>query len=468
MRFVASFVTTRAAVLAAAWVIVGTVVSEPVVFGQAQPGTPPAGSPPAVTVPGLSGIPGLPGTTPQKPEEKPVAPTVPSYLELSTDDSLAKQAANVQKMLKDGNFTAVANGQTVLRDYYEKYFFPSWTKAANRSKLQQLRSQLIVTELGNYARNGGPPRDEVVQIAFNTLSSYVKNDQLDPAVRVAALLAIGELNERERPTGGGMQPPVPLPSALPLLVSVLKDPQQLEALRLAALIGIERHCAAGIADTNFRDTQVIPLLVQIASDKNVPADKDARVYEWLRVRAIDVIAISGQAGANGQNIQTLLGFVVDDKESPKVRLAAAKALGGFDYSQVQGVNLLAIPQGLGKMVLDLCVADIQTASQSGNLSKLETRQLAQYVGCAQQGLRGLRTAFAGKPEDQLISKLNRSFDEITKALTDSANARNPSMELVKLLPTALNNLNTALQDFAAGASSAPPASGQGSQNTTTP
>jgi len=129
---------------------------------------------------------------------------------------------------------------------------------------------------------------------------------------------------------------------LAFLVSILKDPQQLDALRLAALVGIERHCGAGIADTNFRDSEVIPLLVQLASDKNVPEGKDPKVHEWLRVRAIDVIAITGQAGPNGQNIQMLLSFVTDDKESPKVRLAAARALGSFDYSQVQGVNLLTI------------------------------------------------------------------------------------------------------------------------------
>ena len=459
MRFVDFYLAPYRPVLVAALVLVGMVLFWPVAFGQAQPG-----SPPGLNVPGLPGIPGLPGTTPQRPEEKPVAPIVPNYLELSSDDSLAKQAANVQRMLKEGNFTAVANGQDVLRDYYEKYFFPSWTKAANRSKLQQLRSQLIVTELGNYARSGGPPRDALVQIAFNTLSSYVKNDQLDPAVRVSALLAIGELNERERPTGGGMQPPVPLASALPVLVSVLKDPQQPDALRLAALVGVERHCAAGIADTNFRDTEVIPLLAQIAADKNVPAGKDAKVCEWFRVRAIDVLAITGQGGPNGQYIQMVLGFVVDDQESPKVRLAASKALGSFDYSQVQGLNLLTIPQGLGKMVLELCVADIQTASQSGNLSKLEPRQLALYVGSAQQGMRGVRSAFAGKPEDQLVGKLNRSLDEVTKALTDSANARNPSMELVRLLPPALNNLNTALQDFANAIPSTPPAAGGNAQN----
>jgi ABC-type transporter Mla subunit MlaD len=79
-------------------------------------------------------------------------------------------------------------------------------------------------------------------------------------------------------------------------------------------------------------------------------------------------------------------------------------------------------------------------------------------------MRGIRSAFAGKPEDQLVSKLNRSLDEVTKALTDSVNARNPSMELVRLLPPALNNLNTALQDFANATASSPPAAEGNAEN----
>lgn len=428
----------------------------------AQPGAPPSAPPGGSTVPGLEGLPGLPGTQQQQPEEKPVPPALPSYLELSTDDSLAKQAATVQRILRDGNFTAVANAQQLVQDYYEKYFFPSWTKPTNRSRLQQLRSQLIVSDLGNAARNGGPPRDLLVQIAFRTLRDYAQNPQLDPAVRVSAVLAIGELNERERPTGGGMQPPVPLPTALPFLLSLLQDANQPDAIRLAALVGVERHCACGIADANLRDQQVIPLLRQLAGEKNPPPNRDPKVHEWFRVRAIDALAATRQPGANGENVTLLAGFVADDKETPRVRLAAATALGNLDYSQAQGVAPLTVVQALGKMVLELCVADIQAASQAGSWSKLEPRRIAQYVGCAQQGIRGVRTMLTGKPEDQIVGKFNSALDGITKALNDSANARDPATELARLLPPALTALNTALQSLTTagttGGGAAPPAS----------
>lgn len=429
-----------------------------------QPGAPPAGRPGGSTVPGLEGIPGLPGTQQQQPEEKPVPPTLPSYLELSSDDSLAKQAATVQRILRDGNFTAVANAQQLLQDYYEKYFFPSWTKSSNRSRLQQLRSQLIVSDLGNAARSGGPPRDLLVQIAFRTLRDYAQNAQLDPAVRVSAVLAIGELNERERPTGGGMQPPTPLAAALPFLLSLLQDTNQPDAIRLAALVGLERHSACGIADANLRDQQVIPLLRQLAGDKTPPANRDSKIHEWFRVRAIDALAATRQPGANGENVNLLVGFVADDKEAPRVRLAAATALGNLDYSQAQGVAPLSVVQALGKMVLELCVADIQAASQAGSWSKLESRRIAHYVGCAQQGIRGVRTMLTGKPEDQVVGKFNSALDGITKALNDSANARDPATELARLLPPALTALNTALQALTApgtaggGATPAPTAS----------
>lgn len=417
-------------------------------------------------MPGLEGIPGLPGTQPQQPEEKPVPPEIPAYLELSVDESLSKQAATVQRILRDGNFTAVANGQQLLADYYERFFFPSWTKPANRSRLQQLRSQLIVSDLGNAARGGGPPRDLLVQTAFRVLSDYAANAQLDPAVRVSAILAIGELNERERPTGGGMQPPTPLPAALPFLLSVVQNQQELDALRLAALVGLERHCACGIADANLRDQQVIPLLRQLASDKNPPPNRDAKVHEWFRVRAIDVLAATRQPGANGDNVNLLVGFVADEKEAVRVRLAAAMALGNLDYSQAQGVAPLPVVQALGKMVLDLCIADIQAASQAGSWSKLEPRRIAHYVGSAQQGIRGVRSMLTGRPEDQVVGRFNAALDGITKALNDSANARDRSGELARLLPPALTTLNTALQTLAAAAAGGGAAPAGGAPPTT--
>lgn len=419
---------------------------------QAQPPGPPpglggpgpgAGAPPPGGVPNIPGLPPLPGTTPEVPEPKPVPPAVPNYLELSVDNTLAAQRQNVQRMLREGNFNAVANGQQVFRDYYVNYFLPSWTQAANRSKLQQLRTQLTNSELGNMARAGGPPHDLLVQIALQTLADYVKNEQLDPAVRVSAMLAIGELNDRERGVGS-TQPPAPCAAALPVIIEALTDAQQSDAVKLAALVGLERHCVIGIADANVLNSQVIPLLLSMAQEKNPPAERDAEVHAWFRARAIGILGGMQALGANTQVVQALTGMVGDAAEPVRVRLAAAQALGGLNLSSAQGVDFAAVTQALGKMVLDLCVADVQ-ASLAGSANKLSSRRIASYVYSAQTGLRAVRSAVGGQPVEQAAAKLSTALDGVTKALNDAASARDPNADLLQRLPRALGTLSTAVQ-----------------------
>ena len=57
-----------------------------------------------------------------------------------------------------------------------------------------------------------------------------------PAVQVNAMLMIGELNSVE-------QPPTPLPEALDAMIAAVQDTKLSDAVRVAALVGIERHVA---------------------------------------------------------------------------------------------------------------------------------------------------------------------------------------------------------------------------------
>lgn len=421
------------------------------------PGAPPPGGAPPGGVPNIPGLPPIPGTTPEVPEPKPIPPTVPNYLELTVDESLAAQRQNVQRMLRDGNFNAVANGQQVFRDYYVNYFLPSWTQSANRPKLQQLRTQLTNSELGNMGRAGGPPHDLLVQLAVQTLTDYVKNDQLDPAVRVTAMLAIGELNDRERGVGSS-QPPAPCAAALPVLIEALTDAQQSDAVKLAALVGLERHCVVGIADANVLNSQVIPLLLSMAQEKNPPAGREPEVHAWFRARAIGILGGMQALGANAQVVQALAGMVGDAAEPVRVRLAAAQALGGLNLASAQGADFAGMAQALGKMVLDLCVADVQ-ASLAGSANKLSSRRIASYVYSAQTGLRAVRSAVSGQPVEQAAGKLSTALDGVTKALNDAANARDPNADLLQRLPQALGTLSTAVQGLQPAAPAAPAATG---------
>ncbi len=440
-RFVAAIAAAALGMVLWAWrEIAAQPPGPPPGLGGPGPG---AGAPPPGAVPNIPGLPQIPGTEPAAPEPKPIPPEVPKYLELSVDESLAGRRRDVQGTLREGNFNAIPNGQQVFRDFYVNYVFPSWTQAANRSNLQKLRTQLTNSDLANAGRAGGPPHDLLVQLAVQTLSDYVKNTQLDPAVRVSAMLALGELNDRERGLGS-TQPPAPSAAALAFIMAVLTDAQQDDALKLAALTGLERHCAAGIADANLLNSQIIPLLLGMVQEKNPPDGRDPEVHAWFRARAIAILGATKDLGGNAQVVQALATVVGDASEPVRVRLAAAQALGGLNLAGSQGVDFSALAQALGRMVLELCVSDVQ-ASQAGSANKLSSRRIASYVYAAQAALRSVRSAVSGQPLEQTVAKLSTSLDGVTKALNDSADARDPNADLLQRLPQALGAVSTAVQ-----------------------
>ena len=74
-----------------------------------------------------------------------------------------------------------------------------------------------------------------------------------PAVRVNAMLMIGDLNRVE-------QPPTPLPEALTVMIAAVQSDQLSDAVRATAMVGIKRHVAAGISEEDARKTLTAAML----------------------------------------------------------------------------------------------------------------------------------------------------------------------------------------------------------------
>ncbi|RMF97044.1 MAG: hypothetical protein D6741_10435, partial [Planctomycetota bacterium] len=344
-----------------------------------------------------------------------VAALADMYIELPIDESLKARASDVKRILRDGNYASVASGQQLIKDYYNKYALPRWTHADNRGKLAALRRELIGSELGG-ARNGGQPHDDVVQLAFNTLRNFAVNAQIDPAVRFNAVLAIGELNAKEKPIGN--QPPVPYQPALPVLMQLFEDANQADVIRAAALIGLERHVALGISDANFRDSQLIPALISTATAATPPAGRDPEVHSWFRARAINVLGMFQSPGSDGSLAAAFINIAGDETESPRVRLAACYALGNLRYAGNTNVDVAAAARAAGKTAYDLVSERVQTARTED--AKLNPKELAGFIGPPKKCLDGIGTEMAGSQEAMLsaqiakvISAIGREIDKAT-------------------------------------------------------
>ncbi len=281
----------------------------------------------------------------------------------SAVDKFRREKSKVQKMLRAQTFLAGEESQ--FDSYYSEFAMPRWTVPENYASLPEFRRELR-NDL--FAGKSGPPYDRLLGLAFDFMSK-VSGPGYHPAVRYNATMTLGDLNVQEFPPGA-KTPVQPHPGALKVLIGAVKSSDS-DAVRVAALLGLQRHASAGIADAQIRDGQIIPMLLDLAKS-SPPPGRSSEGHAWLRALAIDVLATLHMVGPNGLVVGTLVGIVGDKNVPTFTRCAAARALGTFDY---KGFNAFAPSQlatPIGQLALEMCSAELaktrpatKTAAKTG-------------------------------------------------------------------------------------------------------
>ena len=108
----------------------------------------------------------------------------------------------------------------------------------NIANLPTFRKELRNSHLGKRS-SGTQVHDHLSARVFDFMKNLVAGP-FHPAVQVNAMLMIGELNSVEHP-------PTPSPEALRLLIAAVGNTNLSDAVRAAAMVGIQRHpgCRSG-------------------------------------------------------------------------------------------------------------------------------------------------------------------------------------------------------------------------------
>jgi hypothetical protein len=314
--------------------------------GAADPAeaTPPA-KPPAKTSPPAA-----------KPGAAKPAPG-PQFRSEQVDETQKRQRTEVLKILRS---QAVAADQAKTLDaYYTTYAFPRWTLPQNYAQIASEFSRDLVTELKT--AQTGPTYDHVMRLALKFLGDAVNDKALHPAVRYNAMLMLGRLNVKEPALGAVREAIQPHPEALKIMLAALRDANQADAVRVAALLGVARHAQLGAADA-----QVLNVLVQLATAKDPPQGRSPEGHAWIRGRAIDALAELRDAagkrvpGADAQAVKAV-STVLAETTAPihPTRLAAARALGSFDYSTVAGIKPADLAILLAGLTVEACTTELK-------------------------------------------------------------------------------------------------------------
>ena len=150
-------------------------------------------------------------------------------------------------------------------------------------------------ELRNKFRNYFPAaaaatevHEKLNKIVLDKCKKVVADERFPRAVRVNCMLMIGELNQQEK-RSGDLRSVVTYCEARSFLLDSIDQPKLHDALRVAAMDGLERH--AGTNPTADVRKNLKDKMVQLLAKKNPAPGKSKIGQDWVRVKAADILGV---------------------------------------------------------------------------------------------------------------------------------------------------------------------------------
>jgi hypothetical protein len=277
-----------------------------------------------------------------------------AYERLKPNDSLKSQRNAISGILLAGTFGA--GNQETFDTYYEKYALPRWTDLATLNDAhKELRLDLGKTKSQVHDHLVGVVLDFMKQLAAGPYH---------PFVQINAVLMIGELNAVEKTVSG--DPPKPYPEALRSLLNIVENEKLSDAMRAAAMVGIVRHAAGDLSDSDLRKS-ITAAMLRLATGDIAPG-LDAAGHIWIRGQALQVLGRLGAVGEGNEVFQAILKSVSDADLSFSTRCLAADALGHLNYGNAEGINAVDAATTLGQFLVETCGDEVHVAKESDRLA----------------------------------------------------------------------------------------------------
>ncbi len=243
----------------------------------------------------------------------------------------------------------------VVRDYFENYLIKSLTRPENFSSWQVERARWS-SDLVRLQARSVPVHDYVVDFLFGQMRPLVEQNH-HPLIRVNAMLAIGELNRRERGSGAAIAQP--LETTLAYIREQVRNPDQIDAVRIAGLAGILRHVESfWLLETTPADDLISGLTSEMLDLlANKPADRPSDVHAWIQARALDILGSLSGWRPVPEALRAMQTVLVDANAPVWLRLRAAYALSRVKYDGMPDVDKIDWPTtaaGLAGLLADAC------------------------------------------------------------------------------------------------------------------
>ncbi|PQO41854.1 hypothetical protein C5Y96_00330 [Blastopirellula marina] len=252
-------------------------------------------------------------------------------------------------------------GRTLIRKFFRDAYLKSWTSKANWTQAGAKRQEFLRAYYGPLYSDQAA-RAMVNEIMVEFMREYIKPNY-HPVLRYNAILLVGDLRSKEM-DNINQTPEVPYAPATAILLSALEDPNQSDAVKVGAWIGLMEQCQLyGVnlgAMAGPEKTKVMDLVVKTLSEKAPPEGRGADAHTWMRKRAIDVARSIGNAGRDGALANALNIIILDESLPIEMRCNAIAAIGHLNYDAQTAAKLDVAKESaeIGKVALEAVSADV--------------------------------------------------------------------------------------------------------------
>jgi hypothetical protein len=386
---------------------------------------------------------------------------------LEPDPAFKNKKSDVVKILREDKSIPPAD-QQMFDDFFRLYAIPQFaakenlipkkeTKAESKSEIKKYVSSGLPKVRYEFRTNyftqapgaNGPPHQRANQLTLEKFKEILRtkvpaDSPTDlqgqvAAIKVNVVLAIGEMNEQE---SGGNLKPKPLPQALTMLLAIFNAKAAegkllgaSDALRFAALVGIQRHAESDALPPESR-ASIQQAMLTMVKQKQPPEGRELTIQNALRRRAAATLGMLDDVGPNGAVVKVLEGVVGDASEPAKVRAEFAAALGTFKVTPDAPIDFKGLANRIGWLLIDVGRPEATTAGE-----KEEPAAWRRFRSCLRDGLEGLTLAATVTDPNQkqfvdgIVAKaklMDKTLDNPKNTLDNATLAKKVSDQLKEL------------------------------------
>lgn len=258
-------------------------------------------------------------------------------------------------------------GRQLIRKFFGEAYLKSWTKRSNWQHAGTNRQEFLKRYYGSL-NSQREARLLLNEIVLRYMQEYVKPDY-HPVLRYNAALLIGDLRSQEM-NSINQTPEVPYAPSLPVLLGLIEDAQQSDAVKVAAWVGLlEQSELYGVNLGNIPDAEksrILTLVINTLKQEEVPEGHSEDAHRWIRKRAIDVATTIGNAGRDGALAAALDTIILNPELPIDMRCSAIAAKGNlaFDTETANKMDVVRQSTDIGKIALEAVAADVTWFDES--------------------------------------------------------------------------------------------------------